>query len=305
MENILNYLQKKNLQPSSIKLYLNNLKRLNDDKPVEDLAFLGNINDIIAKISHYKPTTQRNNIITICSVLKHFPDLEPLYKQYYDILLKCNEALKNHTDKTEQQLENWISQDEVMKIYTELTNKTSTLFKKKSLDKKEYDLLLDWIILSLYVLVPPRRILDYLLMVILPKSKKFVMNNNYNYIDLKNKKFIFNNYKTSGTYNQVVIDIPDVLFNVIITYLKFYPNKNDLGKEPVFLLSNYYGENLSQPNMITKILNKIFGKKISVSMLRNIYLSSKYSNKINELENDVAMMGTSSNTALNNYIKKD
>ena len=56
--------------------------------------------------------------------------------------------------------------------------------------------------------------------------------------------------------------------------------------------------------MITKILNNIFQKKISVSMLRNIFLTSKYSNDINDLEKDTAMMGTSSNVALTNYIKK-
>jgi len=285
---------------------MNNLKRLNDDKPLENLNFLSDIKSISSKLAHYKPTTQRNNIITICSVLKHFPELNDLYKEYYDILLKCNDALKNHTDKSEQQIENWISQNEVMKVYNALTNQAILLTNKKALDKKEYDVVFDWLLLSLYVLIPPRRILDYLLMVIIPKSKKFVMDTKYNYLDLKNKKFIFNNYKTKGTYNQVAIDIPDNLMMVINAYLKFHPHKKDLAKEPYFFLSNYYGENLSQPNMITKNLNKIFGgKKISVSMLRNIYLSSKYSDKINELENDVTMMGTSSNTALHNYIKKD
>jgi hypothetical protein len=40
-------------------------------------------------------------------------------------------------------------------------------------------------------------------------------------------------------------------------------------------------------------------------MLRNIFLSSKYSDIINELKDDAAGMGTSVNTALNNYIKTD
>ena len=56
---------------------------------------------------------------------------------------------------------------------------------------------------------------------------------------------------------------------------------------------------------ITKILNKIFNKKISSSMLRNIFLTDKYSGVIDELKKETSAMSTSVNTALNNYIKKD
>lgn len=304
MEDILKHLREKNLQDSSIQLYMNNLKRLNGNASIEDLSFLTDIPSIMERISHNKPTTQRNYIITICSVLKHFPQYADQYKQFYEMLMQKNADLKNNTEKSESQHENWMTQDEILSVYSNLTNYAHTLLKKKSLDKKEYECLLDWMILSLYVLIPPRRILDYLLMIILPK-KKMEMDSQYNYLDMKNKKFIFNNYKTKGTYHSVSIDIPDDLFQVIKSYLKFHPHKSNLNKEPYYLLVNFFGENLSQPNMITKTLNKIFGKKISVSMLRNIYLSSKYSNKIDELEEDVKMMGTSTNTAMHNYIKKD
>ena len=39
-------------------------------------------------------------------------------------------------------------------------------------------------------------------------------------------------------------------------------------------------------------------------MLRNLYLSNKYSNIVEDLKNDVKDMGTSVDVALNNYIKK-
>ena len=39
-------------------------------------------------------------------------------------------------------------------------------------------------------------------------------------------------------------------------------------------------------------------------MFRNMYLSNKYSNVIEELKDDVADMSTSLGTALNNYIKE-
>jgi len=39
-------------------------------------------------------------------------------------------------------------------------------------------------------------------------------------------------------------------------------------------------------------------------MLRNMYLSNKYSNVIDELKSDTKDMGTSVDVALNNYIKE-
>ena len=55
---------------------------------------------------------------------------------------------------------------------------------------------------------------------------------------------------------------------------------------------------------ITKILNIIFNKKNSSSMLRNIFLTDKYTDVMTELKNDSKNMGTSVSTALNSY-KKD
>ena len=56
---------------------------------------------------------------------------------------------------------------------------------------------------------------------------------------------------------------------------------------------------------MTRTLNKIFGKKIGSSLLRNIFLTDKYNDNAKEMADDVKAMGTSSNTATNNYIKTD
>ena len=42
------------------------------------------------------------------------------------------------------------------------------------------------------------------------------------------KEFIFNNYKTNGTYNSVVIKIEDELMKVILLYLANHPEKSKL-----------------------------------------------------------------------------
>ena len=40
--------------------------------------------------------------------------------------------------------------------------------------------------------------------------------------------FIFNNYKTQGTYLSTVVDVPDDLMRVILMYVKVHPESKKL-----------------------------------------------------------------------------
>jgi len=62
---------------------------------------------------------------------------------------------------------------------------------------------------------------------------------------------------------------------------------------------------LDNSNDITKILNKVFKKNVGASMLRNMYLTNKYGDVIDNLKDDVKNMSTSVGTAMTNYIKED
>ena len=133
-----------------------------------------------------------------------------------------------------------------------------------------------------------------------------MIDDKYNYLDLKKSQFVFNNYKTQGKYNQVVVPIEEDLLKVIELYLNNHPEKSKLKNKnyDVHFLKSFYNEPIEKSQEITRILNKIFGKNIGSSMLRNMYLSNKYSNVIEELKDDVADMSTSLGTALNNYNKE-
>jgi hypothetical protein len=63
------------------------------------------------------------------------------------------------------------------------------------------------------------------------------------------------------------------------------------------------GEAIDKSGDITIILNKIFGRNIGSSMLRNIYLRSKHSGIMKSLKEDTAHMGTSVDVAMNTYIE--
>ena len=50
----------------------------------------------------------------------------------------------------------------------------------------------------------------------------------FNYLDIDKQQFIFNNYKTQGKYNSVVVPIEDELMKVISLYLSNHPESLSL-----------------------------------------------------------------------------
>ena len=65
---------------------------------------------------------------------------------------------------------------------------------------------------------------------------------------------------------------------------------------------SYDGNPLSQVNSMTKLFNKIFGKRISSSALRHIFLSDKYGDTVKDMKEDAEKMGHTVETQ-KTYIK--
>jgi hypothetical protein len=271
--------------------------KLNNDMPITNFNFLKEPKHIINMIKDYKPTTQRSYIIAICTVLKNSKH-QDLYNMYFEILSNFNNQLKVRTDKSENQEKNWLSNDSIDKISNELKSKVV----KKVRHKDDYLNLLNFMVLSLYTLHAPRRNIDYSLM----KISNDMKDDKFNYLDMDKKQFIFNNYKTQGKYNSVIVPIEDELMKVISLYLANHPEKSKFKNKnyDVHFLKTFYNEDIIKSQDITRILNKVFGKSIGSSMLRNLYLSNKYSGMVEDLKHDVKDMGTSVGVALSTYIKE-
>ena len=275
------------IKDTTKKLYLHNLKKLNNGKEIDgNLKFLKKIDSILEIINQKPKNTGRSYLIAIVSALKGKD--EKLYSKYYPYLEKLNTELKTNISKSEKQNENWLSQDLIMQKQKELFY----LPKKKKLTEQEYNSLLDLVILSLYTLTPPRRSQDYLKMVINSDTS----NQEKNYYN--NGIFIFNQYKTNKSYFTQIEAVPKELNDILKVYLKHKPACENL-------LCFYDGTPFNHSNQITRILNKIFGNKISVNMLRNIYLTSKFSPAIQDMKDTAEAMGTSVNMIQNNYAKQD
>jgi len=269
------------LSENTIKLYEANLKRLNGGVLPTSPTFLKNTDAVMEKIEKFSMNTKKTYFITIVSYLKDKKIPKKVIKFYMDKMDELNKTFEEHKgEKTQTQEKNWIEWDQVIDHYNKL-NPAS----------------LAHLVLALFVLQPPRRSKDYFLMKIVPEYNE-TMNKDFNYLDWKNMRFYFNNYKTKGAYGTQTIDVSPELQEVFHNH---FPLKKKFA--PFFLLQRD-GERLPD-NGITRILNAIFGKKISVSMLRNIYLSSKYGEQQKAMENDASLMGTSTDMASNVYTKNE
>ena len=193
--------------------------------------------------------------------------------------------------------------DEIQNRKGEL--KGGLITKKRSVDTDEYEKLLQYVVLSLYTEVAPRRNQDYLNMFAVKKwSDK--LSTDKNYLDVAGKRFIYNVYKTSKKYGTQMENIPPALWETVQLFLKHHPlwKEGKRKADPVKLLVNADGTPMTAVNAITRILNKVFGKKVGSSMIRHIFLTSKYAQPLEEMKRDAEAMGHST-TQQRDYVLKD
>ncbi len=116
-----------------------------------------------------------------------------------------------------------------------------------------------------------------------------------NYFD--KGQFFFNVYKTKGTYKQQVIDAPAELNDILKLWKKFKPKSE-------YLLVKLPAGDQYKPTEMTGLLKKVFkNDAMGVSVLRNVFLSDKYSDTMAGLKKDTEQMGTSVGVANSTYIK--
>ena len=238
-----------------------------------------------------KEGSKRKTILAALVVLTgHKENVSEQYrKTMLDDAHKYNDGEKDQK-KTESQEKNWITQEELKKIYDELQKDTKNLLTKESISPADFQRLQNYVILSLYTLQPPRRLMDYTEMRLHGEIDKA----EHNYID--KSKFVFNKYKTSKFTGKEEVSINPKL--------KFILNKWNKHNSNDYLLVGTNGKKLTS-SQLQQRLNAILGRQASVNILRHSYLSDKYKHiDIRDMEETAQAMGHSKEQAML-YAKKD
>jgi integrase len=204
---------------------------------------------------------------------------------------KSEDELMNQS-KTEKQEKNWLPYDDVKNMQTHYEKLAMDILSTKGkIDETKKEILAKYMVLTLSsgVYFGPRRSEMVLIKV------KDVDQKKDNYIDLSTNEFVYNQYKTAKKYGQQRVKFPSAFKAILKKYLSKITGQT------------YLLEHMGLPydtTRITRTLNQIFGRKISTSMLRHIYLTNHYEGipalkEMNQLAQD---MGQSVGVALQ-YIK--
>lgn len=216
----------------------------------------------------------------------------------YNALIKdtnneYNKMIENNK-KTEKDDERWLNWDQIVEIKNDYNNKLDQEPNNKTL-------LLHNMIISLYTMLPPRR-LEYSNMVLItPKIYKTKseedLDNNIYLIFGRSKAFIhFAKYKVkSKTDQNEIVNVPQELFKIMKDFIKNYGvTKND------YFFKTIKGSPFSS-NLFGKELKKI--KNININLLRKSYLSNKYGSGILQQNEDARRMNHSKNVQQTVYVK--
>ena len=304
------------LAKNTINTYMASIRKIQQicDCDAESIqGLIKNRKKIIDSLGEVQtPMVRKSKISVIIAILDdkhndHTEELAEALKDYRKVMTEdANKVNKREISQelSDKQKDSLISQEEVTKVYNDLKAEATPLLKKQILNRSQFDTLQKYVLLSLYVLIAPRRSLDYASFKIRNFDEKAESSDNYMVNYSKNKKkgsasFIFNTYKNSKRLGRQTVDnIPKPLEKLIDTWKLF--NKSD------FLLVNGQGRPITQ-SRIAVLLNDIFGgKNISTSMLRHIYLSDKFKDvNLQDLEETAHDMGQKDIRRTLKYVDKN
>ena len=296
------------LSESSIRTYLsnyNNISRGIKTNLVNQYDFVKYKDDILKYLDTLSLTQRKSKIAGIISLLsdkledKIYKDsIEKYRNEMNDTARQYNEVEVTQV-MTERQKLNYLSWPEIMAIYEKLKAYALPLL-KIPIDKitnDVFEILQNYILLSVYCLIPPRRVKDFALFKIRNIDTSEGSKDNYMVIEKKKPFFVFNSYKNSTRLGRQKIAIPPELKKIIDMWLKINPTD-------WLLVSNKRTK--IQLNRINTMLNNIFKRNLAPTLMRHSYLTHHYGNvDLENLEETARDMGNSSITRILKYVDKD
>lgn len=218
-------------------------------------------------------------------------------------ITSINKKLQKKTKKnilSGKQKENFLSWNDILNIYTQVKSCKNNSFKNYQ----------NYVLLSLYILFPPRRVSDYSMMKIIHDDKDLIHNeltdnyDEYNYYIYDKSLFVFNNYKTKTKFKNNVVKYKQQHFTISKTFNKILKDYIDGYNVNGSLLGLSDGALMMR---LKSIFNHYSNKRISVNILRHSYITYKYQrgelDTVEQREKLASKMGHSIQLQLEYYKK--
>jgi len=287
-----------NLSAGSIRTYVSILTniakqtKLTLDTPEHCIE---HYKDIIQSMETQASASRKTRLSALVVFCENAPNSKEAVEAFRELMMSDIKAVNESNDEQKlspRQVEGNMPLEEVMKMYKALEKEVAPLWKKDALDKKEHQRLQTYVLLSCLLLIAPRRSLDYTEF----KVRNPTADSNYMLTEKRKPYFVFNVYKTAKKYGQQKVAIPPTLKSIITRWMALSPHD--------YLLTNLSGGKISSTSIVT-MLHAFFGKPLSTSMLRHIFLTDKYKDvpSLKDIKGTADGMAHSPMMALQ-YVKK-
>ena len=286
-----NIFNSESLSDSSKKLYKRNLEKLMEVTQNRDLKKLAQNPDKVFQFLQTQDVSnasKKSMIAAMMSAIKHssalfnLRDDDAVLESWREKMAKVQEQLdqKNLSGQlTPAEQDKWIEWKNVLRC-------------ERHIRKTEYASI-KHLLIAMYVYIEPLRS-DFGNVKLFFDAVDTNYKNNYIFIDTTEpeKSFLeLVTYKTSGKYGNKRIILPGQLVHIISTSVQSYPRE--------YLFVNKYDEPFEKRNSFTvfsnRIFEEIFGKKVTVNILRHSRISSIRfdDSRPIELQNIASKMGHS------------
>lgn len=293
----------------TVNNYLNYLKSVAKKVTGEEfknLDFTKDYEKVKFYLDEYTFNTRRAITTALIVGLGAIDDPNKNKKKYDELLtvlrLEANNNNKNNV-QSEKVKEQWTTMAELRKIYNKwrrLVN-DDDIPNRDVLSRRSQDILQNYLIVSLYTLMPPRRLiysdLELISTVKFKKLKNIQKKRNYLVFSKSLRKifFWFGYQKSKIESDNNALQKPNNRIRKILQlYLRFNRNRQ-------WLLYNNKGEPISH-NGLGITLKKLLG--VGATMIRKIYITENTKEAHMKIHNIASKMGHSPKMAFDSYLQK-
>lgn len=303
---------KPNVRPITIESYISYLQNLHTHlkgkRDFSDLKWLQNPTEILEAIKDKAYLSKRNILNAVIVALQSVEGDEKIISQYIKVRDEFNTRYKTERENgvvNKKQQKNMITREELDKVINEYDRyiKWFKCKNNKKLSKRDYLQLQLFIILKFHQIYALRN--DLVTLKYRTKSGYMKSDKNYNVYLPNESQIILNEYKTSGKYGSLTIDVEKKINTLLKCLIKQQQNAGIDNPEKYLLIKangNPYTK-VEFSNLLIKFFKERLGKSISSTILRKVYLE-KYSDVKKDMEKDAEIMGHSTGVQQSVYVPK-
>tara|TARA_R110000796_G_scaffold59335_4_gene136703 strand:+ start:1024 stop:1983 length:960 start_codon:yes stop_codon:yes gene_type:complete len=300
-----------NLKTNTVKQYVTNLNKLQKLFDTDSYDFLSDTDKVMEKISDLHYLSQRNilnAVVVLLMALNYDENYDKLLEEYGKLRDELNDKYSDEQKSgiiSDKQSANFATIEEVYEMINQMATELKPIKKKTELSKKEFSLLQAYTLFNIYARMPMRN--DVAGMEAIQKraynklSAEEKKAENYLVISKNGMFFVLNKYKTAKKYEELNLPIEDKSLKKII---RFYLKHNGMG----VMFKTSTGKSITRTELsklLIKFSKKYMNKSISTTLLRKIYLSSKYGDMKKEMEADSKVLGHDvASTGMKVYVKE-